>query len=414
MQCVDCHFLRDDHGDGTLYTEPRAATSIECIDCHGTVDRRPTLTTSGNGGKVNLMDGGTPWGPRFVWEDVTAPAIVQVNGQPVQQYITRKVLYQYSNMDQNKRWEVPQTIDTVDPSSPLYNAKSAYAKTLARDGTSWGTVPGDPGERLTKVGPQQREDHLPGLPFELGDELLRLPPADEGERAHAAQQVRGRHGPQLHHVQSAGRPRRRVHAGHRQHGEEEPHGGAALLQRGGGQLTELEPRMGVCPAADRLRRGLQRPGFQPALPAHHQRRRHHQGLHGLPSLRRAGQQRLDDATARLRHRDGEFLWPVRLAGRGQGGHPLRRLDRGGRAAGRHRQPPAKTRLPQELRGPSGRRRPAQDRVRTRGHRLPRPDPARRVRLHRQRQGRLPDVRHRQHRQQGVLRAVRLVARVALR
>ena len=151
MQCVDCHFLRDDHGDGTLYTEPRAATSIECIDCHGTVDRRPTLTTSGNGGKVNLMDGGTPWGPRFVWEDVTAPAIVQVNGQPVQQYLTRKVLYQYSNMDQNKRWEVPQTIDTVDPSSPLYNAKSAYAKTLARDGTSWGTVPTDPGERLTKV-----------------------------------------------------------------------------------------------------------------------------------------------------------------------------------------------------------------------------------------------------------------------
>ena len=151
MQCVDCHFLRDDHGDGTIYVEPRAATSIECIDCHGTVDKRPTLVTSGNGGKVNLADGATPWGPRFVWEDVTAPATVQVNGQPVQQYVTRKVLYQYSNMDQNKRWEVPQTIDTVDPASPLYNAKSAYAKTLARDGTSWGTVPADPGERLTKV-----------------------------------------------------------------------------------------------------------------------------------------------------------------------------------------------------------------------------------------------------------------------
>ena len=37
MQCVDCHFDTDVHGNGLLYGEPRAATSIECIDCsrHG-------------------------------------------------------------------------------------------------------------------------------------------------------------------------------------------------------------------------------------------------------------------------------------------------------------------------------------------------------------------------------------------
>ena len=31
------------------------------------------------------------------------------------------------------RWEIPQTIDTIDPNSSHYNAKSAYAKTLRRD-----------------------------------------------------------------------------------------------------------------------------------------------------------------------------------------------------------------------------------------------------------------------------------------
>jgi hypothetical protein len=32
-------------------------------------------------------------------------------------------------------------MDTVDPTSPHYNAKSAYAKTLGRDGKTWGAVP---------------------------------------------------------------------------------------------------------------------------------------------------------------------------------------------------------------------------------------------------------------------------------
>ena len=55
MQCVDCHFDTDVHGNGLLYGEPRAATAIECIDCHGTVEKRPTLVTSGNSGP--LKDG---------------------------------------------------------------------------------------------------------------------------------------------------------------------------------------------------------------------------------------------------------------------------------------------------------------------------------------------------------------------
>jgi hypothetical protein len=132
MQCVDCHFDTDAHGNGLLYGEPRAATAIECIDCHGTVAARPTLRTSGNGGAfvagtvqpVDLAQGNTPWGARFYW-------------------VGRR-LFQRSMMAPGVTWEVPQTIDTINPASDHYNAKSAYAKTLRRDGVTWGDVPDKP------------------------------------------------------------------------------------------------------------------------------------------------------------------------------------------------------------------------------------------------------------------------------
>jgi hypothetical protein len=119
MQCADCHFEKDVHGNGMLYGEPRNATTINCIDCHGTIEQRPTLVTTGNAGAIDLANtSNTPWGPRFVWEGTK--------------------LYQQSVMAPDVRWEIPQTIDTIDPLSSHYNPKSAYAKTLRRDGTTWG------------------------------------------------------------------------------------------------------------------------------------------------------------------------------------------------------------------------------------------------------------------------------------
>jgi hypothetical protein len=119
MQCADCHFNIDVHGNGMLYGEPRNATTITCIDCHGTIDKRPSLVTTGNAGAIDLLNNSnTPWGPRFVWEGTK--------------------LYQQSTMSPDTRWEIPQTIDTIDPLSPHYNPKSAYAKTLRRDGKTWG------------------------------------------------------------------------------------------------------------------------------------------------------------------------------------------------------------------------------------------------------------------------------------
>ena len=131
MQCGDCHFLDDVHGNGQLYGEPRNATSIGCIDCHGTIAQRPTLITTGNAGQVDLRNSNTAFGPRFIWEGAT--------------------LYQQSSMSPDLRWEIPQTIDTIDPLSAHYNAKSAYAKTLARDGAAWGTVPVSPNERCQRL-----------------------------------------------------------------------------------------------------------------------------------------------------------------------------------------------------------------------------------------------------------------------
>ena len=121
MQCVDCHFNTDVHGNGNLYGETRNAVSIECIDCHGTADKRPTLLTSGNAGQIDLgSTSNTPWGPRFVWRGNT--------------------LFQQSTENPDKKWEIPQTIDTIDPLSSHYNAKSRYSKTLQRDGKTWGSI----------------------------------------------------------------------------------------------------------------------------------------------------------------------------------------------------------------------------------------------------------------------------------
>jgi hypothetical protein len=36
MQCADCHFAQDSHGNGFIYGEVANAIEIGCKDCHGT------------------------------------------------------------------------------------------------------------------------------------------------------------------------------------------------------------------------------------------------------------------------------------------------------------------------------------------------------------------------------------------
>jgi len=124
MQCVDCHFSQDNHGNGHLYGEVAAAVEIGCKDCHGTVNRYPNLYTSGpaalNGG-VDLTPLRTPDGRlRFQWVD--------------------GALYQRSMVDPKLEWKMSLVKDTVTLGRPEYNEKAARAKLMGRDTTrlTWG------------------------------------------------------------------------------------------------------------------------------------------------------------------------------------------------------------------------------------------------------------------------------------
>ncbi|HEY6306915.1 MAG TPA: hypothetical protein VI488_10715 [Candidatus Angelobacter sp.] len=130
MHCVDCHFYQDVHGNGKLYGETRNAIEISCADCHGTIERYATPLTSGPAvGDGALVQGArTPWKElRFYWKD--------------------QRLFQRSQIEQGREWEVVQVKDTITPGNPHYSEKSRLAKTLQRDGTTWGAVPMD----LTKL-----------------------------------------------------------------------------------------------------------------------------------------------------------------------------------------------------------------------------------------------------------------------
>ena len=130
MHCIDCHFSQDSHGNGNLYGETRNAVEIDCVDCHGTPRARAALRTSGPAAPrgdepgTNLADLVTPFGdPRFV------PA----RGP-------RGVVIQRSMVTNGLQWTVPQVADSLDPNHPRYNPRAAFAKTVQRDGRTWGTA----------------------------------------------------------------------------------------------------------------------------------------------------------------------------------------------------------------------------------------------------------------------------------
>jgi len=127
MHCVDCHFEQDSHGNGKLYGETRNAVEIDCVDCHGTIQQKATLITSGTAapdGGTSLAALRTPWKERrFYWKDSR--------------------LFQRSMVEGNKEWEVVQVLDTITRGNAHYSEKSRLAKTIQRDGASWGDVPVD-------------------------------------------------------------------------------------------------------------------------------------------------------------------------------------------------------------------------------------------------------------------------------
>ncbi len=147
MHCVDCHFAQDNHGNGKLYGEVRAAIEIACIDCHGTVSKYTNLRTSGPAAPERSNP--TP-------RDGKLHAENEVNGHDLTTLRTpfgkRRFerqgdkLIQNSMVDAELSWTVSQVKDIIDPKHPKYNAKAALAKTVRFDQKGdfeWGDVPTD-------------------------------------------------------------------------------------------------------------------------------------------------------------------------------------------------------------------------------------------------------------------------------
>src|SRR5262249_50737664 len=125
MHCSDCHFARDNHGNGQLLGEVAQSVEIRCQDCHGNVMKRADLRTSGpaapeGGTDLSLLR--TPFGDqRFEWRG--------------------NELFQHSAVTEGMEWKVKQVRDVIDPASKDYNPKAARAK-LARKLDASETRPG--------------------------------------------------------------------------------------------------------------------------------------------------------------------------------------------------------------------------------------------------------------------------------
>jgi hypothetical protein len=117
MQCVDCHYAQDAHGNGHVVGEVMAGVEIQCQDCHGTADAYPNLRTTGpmaseTGRNLALIR--NPDGrKRFEWID--------------------GALIQRSAVTPGLEWKLSLVKDIADPASPAYNAKATRAHTVSND-----------------------------------------------------------------------------------------------------------------------------------------------------------------------------------------------------------------------------------------------------------------------------------------
>jgi hypothetical protein len=141
LQCADCHFSQDAHGNGFIYGEVANAIEIGCRDCHGSARDYANLRTSGPAapprGRDLALIRNTDGRRRFEWTERDG----------------RRVLIQRSIIDPNLEWEVSQVRDSVDASlppcdargdqatsGPCFSLRSARAKLVARSGAETGRM----------------------------------------------------------------------------------------------------------------------------------------------------------------------------------------------------------------------------------------------------------------------------------
>nr|WP_217807955.1 hypothetical protein [Oceanibacterium hippocampi] len=152
MNCVDCHFAQDTHGNGWIYGEVADVIEIRCKDCHGTSKSFPTLRTSGPAARPGGNDLGllrTPDGrSRFVWRgsDCDEPLNERQDCRLYQRPSlwgpgTKPPKEIADALGPNMEWEVSLVKDTINPASANYNEKAARAKLMSK-GTSMAWGPG--------------------------------------------------------------------------------------------------------------------------------------------------------------------------------------------------------------------------------------------------------------------------------
>jgi hypothetical protein len=168
MQCVDCHFQQDAHGDGHLYGETRNAVLVDCIDCHGSIAEPPRLLKA-----LDAMKKAED--KRNENESLNQKATAAVRGafngaaaaslgedqiarlkNTLREHFTRlesddegqgPILFQKSALDPKKGWAVKAVTDTVavkppplweteDKEQKKRNAMARYAHSIRRKAVS--------------------------------------------------------------------------------------------------------------------------------------------------------------------------------------------------------------------------------------------------------------------------------------
>ncbi|HVT89816.1 MAG TPA: hypothetical protein VHD56_13260 [Tepidisphaeraceae bacterium] len=133
MQCVDCHFEQDAHGNGNLYGETRNAVMIECIDCHGSTEQPAVMLQFFKTKDKSLLS-----------KAFTGNAATTITDDQARKIIENRfefnpgdgTISQISALDSNQKWTLKQAADGSQSKAAL------WAHTVRNDGKTWGTPPG--------------------------------------------------------------------------------------------------------------------------------------------------------------------------------------------------------------------------------------------------------------------------------
>lgn len=109
MECIDCHFFQDLHGDGNIYTRNWDFIEIECVDCHGSAARLATLKTSGPTGGNDLRQA------------------LDENGRPFFEIASDGSRIQRSRVRDGLSWRIPQVKEAITPGNEHFNREAQEA-----------------------------------------------------------------------------------------------------------------------------------------------------------------------------------------------------------------------------------------------------------------------------------------------